>query len=151
MLSRRFMGLILFAACVAAPLQPIRGTMAETTSIPRPEYPRPDFRRDNWLNLNGAWGFRIDPDNAGEAGAWYAPESPEIRGQIVVPFPWQSKLSGVENLLHRGVAWYRRAIQVPAAWAGQRTVLHFGAVDYFAKVWVNGKLMGEHEGGYTPF
>lgn len=125
--------------------------MSQNDSLPRPEYPRPDFQRDTWMNLNGTWKFRFDPDDVGVSEAWYAPESAAIAGQITVPYPWQSALSGVQDLLHHGVAWYRREVEIPQSWDGGRVVLHFGAVDYAAQVWVNGQLQGEHEGGYTPF
>ena len=120
-------------------------------SIPRPEHPRPDFRRDAWLNLNGAWEFRYDPDDLGEVQQWHRQDCTGYDQRIVVPFPWQSELSGQHNPDYRGVAWYRRSFTVPKAWREQRVFLCFGAVDYQATVWVNDHLMGKHEGGYTPF
>lgn len=125
--------------------------MPQTNVIPRPEYPRPDFQRDAWSNLNGEWDFVIDPDDKGLAEEWFLPTADAIRETIMVPFPWQSKLSGVENLTHHGVAWYRREFSVPTEWQTKRTVLHFGAVDYIADMWINGQHIGSHEGGYTPF
>ncbi len=127
------------------------GVSAEDFSIPRPEYPRPDFQRDNWSNLNGTWDFAFDPDDQGLAQRWFDPASVTLLDSIVVPFPWQSALSGIANADQTGVAWYRRSFTVPDAWQGQRVVLHFGAVDYRAWVWVNGQPVGEHEGGYDPF
>lgn len=121
------------------------------TAIPRPEYPRPDFQRNDWFNLNGAWDFAFDPDNQGLAQHWFDPARKALHDSIVVPFPWQSTLSGVADPDRHGVAWYRRTFTVPEAWQGQHVVLHFGAVDYLARVWVNGQLVGDHEGGYTPF
>ncbi len=119
--------------------------------MPRPEYPRPDFQRDNWLNLNGTWDFAFDPDNVGIDQKWFDPNNQAIHDSIQVPFPWQSTLSGIADPTKTGVAWYRREFTVPQTWGKQHVVLHFGAVDYRARVWVNGKLAGEHEGGYTPF
>ncbi|MEE2781551.1 MAG: sugar-binding domain-containing protein [Planctomycetota bacterium] len=109
------------------------------------EYPRPQLVRDKWLNLNGLWQYAIRPTS--ETGM---PSS--FDGEILVPFPAESALSGVmrevgpENRL-----WYRRSFSIPADWAGERVVLHFGAVDWQATVWVNGRKVGEHRGGYDPF
>jgi hypothetical protein len=120
-------------------------------SVPRPEHPRPDFRRDNWFNLNGVWAFRYDPDDVGEAQQWQRHGNAQYDQNIIVPFPWQSELSGQHNPDYRGVAWYRRTFVIPPVWREQRVFLCFGAVDYWASVWVNGHLVGQHEGGYTPF
>jgi hypothetical protein len=123
----------------------------EQPDIPRPEYPRPNQRRERWCSLNGSWEFATDPDAVGEREGWYQPGAKVFSERIVVPFPWQSAASGLNLLDYRGVAWYRRSVEVPAEWQGQRIFLQFGAVDYAARVWVNGELTGTHEGGYTPF
>src|SRR5581483_1903018 len=170
--------------------------------IPRPEHPRPDFQRDTWINLNGRWRFTFDPENTGEQLRWYRIPHPLASGrpghqagssdivedpftmEIVVPFPWESRLSGIGATKYKGAAWYQRSIVVPAEWAEAevpagprgahglpsvedtatsqtaigagvrwrlRPYLCFGAVDWHARVWVNGRFAGEHTGGYTPF
>jgi len=116
--------------------------------IPLPEHPRPDFQRTNWQNLNGTWEFKFDPENVGLTEKWFekATEFPE---KILVPFPWGSPLSGVEN--QADLAWYRRSIQVPASWQGQQIFLVVGASDWHTTGWLDGKPVGEFRGGYTPF
>lgn len=116
--------------------------------IPLPEHPRPDFERAAWLNLNGEWQFRFDRENTGERENW-ATATAEFPDRITVPFPWGSQLSGVSNRADR--AWYRRAITVPAAWRGQRVFVVVGACDWLTKGWLDGQVLGEHRGGYTPF
>jgi len=107
------------------------------------EYPRPQMERTNWTNLNGLWDFAIQSKDAAR------PE--KFDGQILVPFPVESALSGVKRpLLPTERLWYRRTFSVPLA-KGLRMLLHFGAVDWRAEVWVNGTSMGKHEGGYDPF
>ena len=131
--------------------------------IPRPEHPRPDFERETWLNLNGKWRFTFDPQNMGEQKRWHHRPHPDTRkrdappllddpftGEIVVPFPWESPLSGIGNTDYRGAGWYQCSLTMPAEWAGSPW-LCFGAVDWCARVWVNGRFIGEHFGGYTPF
>jgi len=118
-------------------------------SIPRPEYPRPQYVREQWLNLNGTWQFDFDDDNRGLSEQWFAAES--FSQQIVVPYVFQSTLSGIGNNDFHEVVWYKRAFDLPESWAGKRTILHFGAVDYRATVWVNGIFVGFHQGGHTPF
>src|SRR5438067_4718015 len=108
-----------------------------------PEYPRPQLRRERWQNLNGLWQFAVA--KAGEA----APVGRELSGRILVPFPVESALSGVGQ--HADRLWYRRTFTVPPAWAGQRVLLHFGAVDWEATVSVNGQALGTHRGGYDDF
>ena len=117
-------------------------------SIPLPEHPRPDFERTEWLNLNGEWQFRFDRENAGEAAGWTAGQT-EFPERITVPFPWGSKLSGLEN--KADIGWYRRAVNVPESWKGQRVFLVVGACDWLTKGWFDGQPLGEHRGGYTPF
>ena len=119
------------------------------TDIPRPEHPRPDLQRDAWHNLNGAWRFAFDPHAIGEQMRWYTPGSPKEL-TIHTPFPWESRLSGVVAPDYKGAAWYEREVTVPAAWQGLTPILHFGAVDSLARVWVDGKLAAESENGYLP-
>jgi hypothetical protein len=145
-----------------------------------------------WVNLNGRWRFSFDPQNQGEQQRWYHAPHPLVAArfgesspiedpfgsEIVVPFPWESRLSGVFEPRYKGVAWYQRTIEVPADWAERtperaaargperggerlssrgtvhwrlRPYLCFGAVDWSAKVWINGRFVTEHDGGYTPF
>ena len=117
--------------------------------IPRNEYPRPQLVRDTWLCLNGEWEFEIDAGESGEARG--LPEAGQLAGSITVPFCPESKLSGVEHKDFMRCVWYAKNLSVPADWKGKRILLHFGAVDYFSTVWVNGKKVGTHTGGYTPF
>ena len=116
----------------------------------RQEYPRPQFERDTWLNLNGEWEFEFDDDSIGEKERWYESSRPFSR-KIQVPFCFQSKLSGIGITDFHDVVWYRRKIRIPEEFKGKRIILHFGAVDYIAKVWVNGRMVKYHEGGHTPF
>ena len=120
-------------------------------SIPRPEHPRPDFQRDTFCNLNGAWQFAFDDEDAGLRERWYAPGCSFDR-EITVPFAYQTRLSGIgpTDEIHP-VLWYRRGFTVPAEMAGKNILLRFGAVDFAAWVYVNGELAGTHRGGYTPF
>ncbi len=112
---------------------------------PLPEYPRPQMVRERWQNLNGLWQF------ASAEEVKDAPVGKDLPGQILVPFCMESALSGVGK--HHDKSWYRRTFEVPSDWRtnGQRVLLHFGAVDYESIVWVNGKEMGKHVGGYDAF
>jgi len=116
--------------------------------IPLPEHPRPDFNRPNWINLNGNWQFRFDAKNLGKNEEWFEKNItyPET---IMVPFPWGSSLSGVKD--KADIAWYARWIKVPDSWKGKRVFLVIGACDWRTKAWLDGKLLGSHQGGYTPF
>jgi len=118
--------------------------------LPRPEYPQPQFEREHWLNLNGAWEFEFDDGNRGLAEDWAAGGRSFSR-HITVPFCFESARSGIADTSFHPWAWYRRSITIPAGWKGHRVVLHFGAVDYRAMVWINGRLAGRHEGGNVPF
>ena len=138
MIVRFLAALLLCIAGLSAPLA--RGA----DSIPLPEHPRPDFERADWQNLNGPWDFRFEE----VAPAGFAPTA-VYPLKITVPFPWGSKLSGVEN---KGeVAWYRRAVTVPEAWRGQRIFVVVGASDWITRGWLDGRELGENRGGYTPF
>jgi len=120
------------------------------TEIPRPEYPRPDFERDQWLNLNGTWEFQFDDNDQGEKEGWYK-QSKSFDKNITVPFCYQSELSMVHDTGLHEIMWYKRTVVIPEAFHGKRVLLHFGAVDYSTKVWVNGRMVCTHKGGYTPF
>ncbi len=119
-------------------------------SIPRSEHPKPQFERQDWINLNGEWEFEIDDARNGKFKGYESPEY-TLASKIVVPFCPQSKLSGVEHTdFIRGV-WYKRSINIPAEKLNGRVFLHFGAVDYETTVFVNGKKAGFHRGGYVSF
>ena len=124
----------------------------KTRNVPRSEYPRPQFRRAEWQTLNGTWEFAFDDENVGLVERWFdAAQKHDFPLSITVPFVYQSELSGLGNREFHNVLWYRRSFQVPQSWAGRNVLLHFGAVDYRAWVWVNGQMVAQHEGGHTPF
>ena len=109
-----------------------------------PEYPRPQMVRKEWQNLNGLWDYAIRPKGEGQPDKW--------DGRILVPFAAESALSGVmKDVGPDNRLWYRRTFTIPEKWAAQRVLLHFGAVDWEATVWVNGKQLGTHRGGFDPF
>jgi beta-galactosidase/beta-glucuronidase len=120
----------------------------QNSQIPRSEYPRPQFTREQWLCLNGPWQFEID---AGDTGLERGVLNRELSDTITVPFCPESPLSGVEHLDFMDAVWYRRTVTIPAEWGDQQTLLHFQAVDYDATVWVNGVEVGRHRGGFTGF
>ncbi len=115
--------------------------------IPRNEYPRPQFVRENWLCLNGEWQFEI---NSGDTGLERGLLHKELSGRITVPFCPESELSGVGNTDFMNAVWYRREISIPDAWTGKVILLHFQAVDYDATIWVDGEEVVRHRGGFTP-
>ena len=109
-----------------------------------PEYPRPQMVRENWVNLNGLWDYAITAKDSAR------PES--FDGQILVPFPVQSALSGVmKTVTPEQRVWYRRTFANPLDKTDERLLLHFQAVDWHTRVFVNGTPVGEHKGGYDPF
>ena len=120
-----------------------------TNVIPRCEHPRPDQKRDNWINLNGLWDFEID--NAKEGIYKGYATRREFSGKICVPFSPESVLSGVGYTDFINSVWYTRPLDIPTDWAGKRVIFHVGACDYKATVFVNGKLVGTHSGGYISF
>jgi hypothetical protein len=112
---------------------------------PLPEYPRPTLVRKEWQNLNGLWDYAIAPKDQATAPK-------EFAGQILVPFPVESALSGVmKRVSDQERLWYRRTLNVPAAWREGKVLLHFGAVDWEATVYVNGKELPVHRGGFDGF
>jgi glycosyl hydrolase family 2 len=159
--------------------------MRTRTFLPRPEYPRPDKQRAfvagvDWLNLNGAWEFRFDPERIGEEKGWQKPGGEKWPDQIIVPFCWESLAAwgeadsaGNDNYystrVYRNplevtrfnyrraarheVGWYRRSIRIPQndSWHGRRVILNVGAADFFTSAWCNGHELGSNEGGFTPF
>ncbi len=122
----------------------------QQAAIPRPEHPRPDFRRAQWMNLNGEWEFDFHgTEHFGEDERFLARKA--FTRRITVPFAYQSRLSGIGTERFYPCVWYRRAFDLPDAWTGGTVLLHFGAVDYEAAVWLNGAFLGTHRGGYIPF
>ena len=108
-----------------------------------PEYPRPQMVRQEWINLNGLWGFEMTTSEA---------QPTVFPNEILVPFPVESALSGImKPVSEKDRLWYRREFDIPRAWIGRRTLLHFGAVDFETAVFVNGKIVGKHRGGYDGF
>lgn len=119
--------------------------------IARPEYPRPQFERKNWMNLNGEWQFEIDHGRSGRERKLY--EAENLAQKINVPFCPESKLSGIQNVDFMESVWYKRSMDIPADWVdgGKRTILNIGACDFATEVWVNGQYIGRHYGGYVSF
>ncbi|HEX2213903.1 MAG TPA: glycoside hydrolase family 2 TIM barrel-domain containing protein, partial [Mycobacterium sp.] len=111
-----------------------------------PEYPRPQMARTRWLNLNGVWAYT---GRSHDSALQTPPEADEYDEKILVPYPTESALSGVQR--HDDQMWYRKVFELPGTWRGQRVLLHFGAVDQIATVWVNNRKVAHHEGGYTGF
>ncbi len=122
---------------------------AAATTKTRCEHPRPDFKRNEWLNLNGIWSFEFDDMNCGEKEKWYG--NKDFSRKINVPFPYQSELSTINSKEIHHVLWYRRQFEFPAHWMGKRILLKFEAVDFYTKLWVNGCYVGNHSGGYSSF
>lgn len=118
-------------------------------AIPRAEYPRPQFERQDWVNLNGDWSYAFDFVGSGIEKSFH--QSKGFDGKITVPFCPESKLSGVEYTDFINNIWYQRNITVPQAWNGKRVRLNFGAVYYNSEIFIDGKLAGRHFGGSTSF
>lgn len=122
-----------------------------TQDLPRPEYPRPLLRREQWLNLNGVWAFKPDPADLGQAGSWYVPAQWPDEGstEITVPYAPGSQASGVDWAEPANVVWYRRLFDRPD-WSAQDVLLNIGACDYTTDVYLNGHHVCRHRGGYSP-
>ncbi len=151
-------------------------------TLPRPEHPRPDLHRGlrpgiDWLNLNGTWRFRFDPEDRGREDDWPSADETAFDRSIVVPFPWESHLAWGEGDLagnanwfsphayiepdevtldnyreapRHTIGWYRRTIRVPEQWRDRHVWLNIGAADWAVEIWVNGEQVGEAESGYLP-
>ena len=122
-------------------------------ALPRPEYPRPSFRRGDWLNLNGPWQFARDP---GDSGRERGLRDSDLPDRITVPFCMESDLGGIGDRDRCLAVWYRREVTVPQDWQGRRVLIHFGAADYETRVWAklqNGEMkeVGRHKGGWASF
>ncbi len=115
----------------------------------RTEYPRPDFKRESFVCLNGPWNFDFDDHKVGMDEKWFLDH--DFAKKIEVPFAYQTKLSGIHDRTFHDVIWYERSFTVDTKEKGKDVLLHFGAVDYIAQIFVNGVLAGQHEGGDTAF
>lgn len=122
---------------------------SDAVPVPRPEYPRPQFVRDEWVNLNGTWSFEFDFSRSGMDRKLY--ESKGFDNEILVPFAPQSGLSGVGFKDFIPEMWYHRVISIPENWKDRNVILHFGAVDYTASVYIDGRIAGRHWGGSSSF
>lgn len=120
-----------------------------TNNIPRPEYPRPQFERTEWINLNGSWTYEFDFSNSGKSRQLSSAK--HFGNTITVPFCPESKLSGVDYSDFINHMWYQRDISIPADWNGKKILLNFGAVDYFAEIYIDGNYAGNHIGGSSSF
>lgn len=118
--------------------------------IYRTEHPKPQFERENWLNLNGIWQFEIDNGNSGDERGLHKNET-VLQNKINIPFCPESKLSGIENVDFMNAVWYKRTVTITKEQLNNLVFLHFGAVDYETSVFINGKKCGTHKGGYTSF
>lgn len=146
-----FMSLLLsVVACNSVSWQPVGdrimtpwGESLDPLSVHQ-EYPRPQMTRPEWKNLNGMWNYAVTSADAADSDC--------LDGQILVPFAIESALSGVGRTVSENEAlWYQREFTVPSKWKNDRIMLNFGAVDWYAQVYVDGKFVGEHKGGYSPF
>jgi hypothetical protein len=137
----QFLKLLIFTLCLVS--------LEGTSQIPLPEHPRPDFKRPMWKNLNGVWDFKFDKENHGLDKKWYLSENTKFDKKIIVPFPWGSKLSKIED--EANIGWYSRKINVSPDWKNKLTYVTIGASDWETTLWLDGKLIGKHQGGYVPF
>ncbi len=121
----------------------------ENHDIPRQEYPRPQFARSLWFNLNGEWEFAFDDANEGLDQAWY--DGRELPLRIIVPFAYQTKLSGINDKSIHEHVWYARTFELHPEFCARDLLLNFGAVDYACTIWINGQEVGHNRGGHVPF
>ena len=132
---------ILFALCCIGQLIAV--------DVPRSEYPRPQFERESWINLNGEWDYTFDFVNTGKEKKYH--QATSFDGKIIVPFCPESKLSGVEHKDFINHIWYHRTIDIPQTWDKKQILLNFGAVYYTSEIYIDGKFAGRHFGGSSSF
>lgn len=123
--------------------------LSNRQELPRPEYPRPQFVRSLWFNLNGEWEFAFDDTNQGLNEGWG--DGRELPMRIIVPFAYQTLLSGINDKAIHEIVWYARSFELPDLFHQRDLLLNFGAVDYASTVWVNGHEVGHNRGGHVPF
>ncbi|SHM55717.1 glycoside hydrolase family 2 protein [Gracilibacillus kekensis] len=121
----------------------------KNSTYQRTEYPRPQYVRESWQNLNGTWKFSFDDNNEGEKAKWFA--NPSFTTDINVPFTYETKASGIGEEKFHPYIWYKRDFDIPEKEVGKNVILRFQASDYKTKVWVNGTFIGEHIGGNAAF
>lgn len=110
-----------------------------------PEYPRPVMQRNEWKNLNGTWEF--EEAQSGDE----LPTGKKLKENILVPFPWESAISGIKRQIDSQTAWYRHKFMIPKEWKNKSIILNFGAIDWESTIFINGQYAGSHKGGYDPF
>lgn len=125
-------------------------TLKGPTKFYMKNYPRPQFTRKEWLNLNGTWDFCFDDAKLGDAQRWME-QFPATARDIIVPFTYETQASGIDDQTVHPQVWYRKKWLLAPEAEGKRSILHFEGVDYKAVCWVNGRWAGEHEGGYARF
>src|SRR3954471_6400758 len=125
---------------------PIAALSPSTSDASGRGYPRPQLQRKTWYSLNGQWDFALDPD-----GRWCDGSEVHWSERINVPFAPEAPLSGIGFNGFFRACWYRKRFELPPQEANERWLLHFGAIDTNATVWVDGSYVGRHDGGYTPF
>ncbi|ETI70648.1 glycoside hydrolase family 2 protein [Neobacillus vireti] len=118
-------------------------------NIPRKEYPRPQFERADWMNLNGEWNFKFDRENQGEKEKWF--KESNFDKKIIVPFTYETKASGIGEEVFCPNVWYQKSVTIPSEYEKKKLILHFQAADYITKLWVNGTFVGERKGGQIAF
>jgi beta-galactosidase/beta-glucuronidase len=118
-------------------------------NVSRPEYPRPQFARSFWFNLNGKWEFSFDDGDEGLRAGWQDGRS--LPQRINVPFAYQTERSGINDKSVRELVWYARTFELPPEFCQRDLLLNFGAVDYACTVWINGQEVGHNRGGHVPF
>lgn len=141
--------IIAAAICIFAAAMTTASMSSATESSSAPLHPRPNFHRSDWISLDGKWDFSFDDKDSGIEEKWF--EEHDYNRNINVPYPYQAKLSGIGETENHKVVWYHRQFDVPSNFGDKQILLHIGAADYAATVWVNGTEVGHDKGGYVPF